>query len=95
MTSGMPPIWRGYIAPANWLPSASRARPTNGTATSSATAKPFQREVLKSRHYILIFLARCGFVFRDGTNWPPFERLVYTMVRNCSGFMKPFPHVLS
>jgi transposase len=29
----------------------------------------FQREVLKSRHYILKFLARRGFVFRAGTNW--------------------------
>jgi transposase len=29
----------------------------------------FQREVLKSRHYILKFLARRGFVYRDGTNW--------------------------
>jgi transposase len=28
-----------------------------------------QREVLKSRHYILKFLARRGFVYRDGTNW--------------------------
>ena len=29
----------------------------------------FQREIFKSRHYILKFLARRGFVFRDGTNW--------------------------
>ena len=29
----------------------------------------FQREILKSRHYLLKFLARRGFVFRDGTNW--------------------------
>ena len=29
----------------------------------------FQREILKSRHSILKFLARRGFVFRDGTNW--------------------------
>lgn len=29
----------------------------------------FQREVLKSRHYILKFLARRGFIFREGTNW--------------------------
>ncbi len=29
----------------------------------------FQREVLKSRHYILKFLARRGFVYREGTNW--------------------------
>ena len=29
----------------------------------------FQREILKSRHYILKFLARRGFIFREGTNW--------------------------
>ena len=29
----------------------------------------FQREILKSRHYILKFLARRGVVYRDGTNW--------------------------
>jgi transposase len=29
----------------------------------------FQREILKSRHYILKFLARRGLVFRAGTNW--------------------------
>lgn len=29
----------------------------------------FQREILKSRHYILKFLARRGFVYREGTNW--------------------------
>jgi transposase len=29
----------------------------------------FQREILKSRHYILKFLARRGFVYRGGTNW--------------------------
>jgi transposase len=29
----------------------------------------FQREVLKSRHYILKFLARRGFIFRESTNW--------------------------
>ncbi len=29
----------------------------------------FQKEVLRSRHYILKFLARRGFVFREGTNW--------------------------
>ena len=29
----------------------------------------FQREILKSRHYILKFLAMRGFVFREGTNW--------------------------
>jgi hypothetical protein len=29
----------------------------------------FQREFLKSRHYILKFLTRRGFVFREGTDW--------------------------
>lgn len=29
----------------------------------------FQREVLKSRHYLLKFLARRGWVYRAGTNW--------------------------
>lgn len=28
-----------------------------------------QREVVKSRHYILKFLARRGFIYRDGVNW--------------------------
>jgi len=28
-----------------------------------------QREVVKSRHYILKFLARRGFVYREGANW--------------------------
>lgn len=29
----------------------------------------FQREITKSRHYILKFLARRGFVYRDGAHW--------------------------
>jgi transposase len=29
----------------------------------------FQREILKSRHYILKFLRRRGLVFRNGSNW--------------------------
>ena len=29
----------------------------------------FQREVLKSRHYVLKFLARRGYVYRDANNW--------------------------
>ncbi len=29
----------------------------------------FQREILKSRHYILKFVRRRGFVFREGQNW--------------------------
>lgn len=28
-----------------------------------------QREVLKSRHYVLKFLARRGFIYREGKNW--------------------------
>lgn len=37
----------------------------------------FQREILKSRHYILKFLTRRGFVYREGTNWrqPHYEWL--------------------
>lgn len=29
----------------------------------------FQREIVKSRHYILKFMRRRGFVFRDGEHW--------------------------
>ncbi len=29
----------------------------------------FQREILKSRHYLRTFLARRGFVYREGSNW--------------------------
>jgi transposase len=29
----------------------------------------FQREILKSRHYILKFLARRGWIYREGSNW--------------------------
>jgi transposase len=29
----------------------------------------FQREILKSRHYVLKFLARRGLVYREGKNW--------------------------
>ena len=29
----------------------------------------FQREILTSRHYLLKFLARRGFVYREGTHW--------------------------
>jgi transposase len=28
-----------------------------------------QRELMKSRHYVLKFLARRGFIYREGTNW--------------------------
>ena len=29
----------------------------------------FQREIIKSRHYILKFMRRRGFIYRDGTHW--------------------------
>jgi transposase len=29
----------------------------------------FQREIIKSRHYVLKFLRRRGFIYREGTNW--------------------------
>ena len=29
----------------------------------------FQREAVKSRHYILKFLRRRGFIYREGTHW--------------------------
>lgn len=29
----------------------------------------FQREIMRSRHYVTKFLARRGFVYREGTNW--------------------------
>jgi transposase len=29
----------------------------------------FQREIIKSRHYILKFMRRRGLIYRDGTNW--------------------------
>ena len=34
----------------------------------------FQRELLRSRHYILKFLSRRGFVFRGGGRWGPKHR---------------------
>lgn len=45
----------------------------------------FQRELLKSRHYILKFLARRGFVYRDGTNWSrPHLRWLEQLARESS-----------
>lgn len=45
----------------------------------------FQRELLKSRHYILKFLARRGFVYRDGTNWSrPHMRWLQHLARESS-----------
>ena len=45
-----------------------------------------QREVVKSRHYILKFLARRGFVFRDGTNW---RQPHYNWLRQLSSATSP------
>lgn len=45
-----------------------------------------QREVVKSRHYILKFLARRGFIYRDGTNWRPGH---YTWLRQLAGVTSP------
>jgi len=45
-----------------------------------------QREVLKSRHYILKFLARRGFVFREGTNW---RTAHYNWLRRLAGTHSP------
>ena len=35
----------------------------------------FQREILRSRHYVTKFLARRGLVFRKGTNWTQKHRV--------------------
>jgi transposase len=35
----------------------------------------FQREILRSRHHVTKFLARRGFVFRQGTNWTQRHRV--------------------
>lgn len=45
-----------------------------------------QREVVKSRHYILKFLARRGFIYRDGTNW---RQPHYTWLRQLAGVTSP------
>lgn len=45
----------------------------------------FQRELLKSRHYILKFLARRGFIYRGGTNWSrPHLRWLDQLAREAS-----------
>jgi len=46
-----------------------------------------QREVVKSRHYILKFLARRGFIYRAGVNWRPAH---YTWLRQLAGVTSPF-----
>lgn len=44
-----------------------------------------QRELIKSRHYLLKFLARRGFVYRDGTNWSrPHLRWLTALARDDS-----------
>lgn len=45
-----------------------------------------QREVVKSRHYILKFLARRGFIYRGGVNWRPAH---YTWLRQLIGVTSP------
>ena len=45
-----------------------------------------QREVVKSRHYILTFLARRGFIYRAGINWRPAH---YTWLRQLTGATSP------
>jgi hypothetical protein len=42
---------------------------TEERARCGPLRETFQREIRKSRHYILEFLARRGFVCREGTNW--------------------------
>ncbi|MDQ3243679.1 MAG: hypothetical protein M3Q09_08135 [Gemmatimonadota bacterium] len=44
----------------------------------------FQKEILRSRHYILKFLARRGFVFHEGTNWcsPHLKWLLHLTTEN-------------
>jgi transposase len=44
-----------------------------------------QRELLKSRHYLLKFLARRGFVYREGTHWAqPHRRWLTALARDDS-----------
>jgi transposase len=45
-----------------------------------------QRELVKSRHYILKFLARRGFVYRAGLHWRPAH---YTWLRQLIGTTSP------
>ena len=45
-----------------------------------------QREVVKSRHYILKFLARRGFIYRDGTHW---RQGHYGWLRQLAGASSP------
>lgn len=45
-----------------------------------------QREAVKSRHYILKFLARRGFIYRNGVNWRPAH---YIWLRHLAGVTSP------
>ncbi|MEP7348221.1 MAG: IS110 family transposase [Gemmatimonadaceae bacterium] len=45
-----------------------------------------QREVIKSRHYVLKFLARRGFIYRAGLRWRPAH---YTWLRQLTGTTSP------
>ena len=45
-----------------------------------------QHEVVKSRHYILKFLARRGFIYRGGVHWRPAH---YTWLRQLTGTTSP------
>jgi len=45
-----------------------------------------QREVIKSRHYILKFLARRGYIYRDGVNW---RAPHYVWLRQLAGASSP------
>ena len=48
----------------------------------------FQREVLKSRHYVLKFLARRGYVYRDGKHWTKSHN---TWLQQLAGRSSPLP----
>ena len=45
-----------------------------------------QREVVKSRHYILKFLTRRGYIYRTGVHWRPAH---YTWLRQLTGVTSP------
>jgi transposase len=50
----------------------------------------FQREIMRSRHYLLKFLARRGFVYRSGTNWKtPHQRWLQHLASASSPLSPP------
>jgi len=52
-----------------------------------------QRELLKSRHYLLKFLARRGFVYRGGTHWSrPHLRWLTALARDDSPLVEKHPN---